>query len=315
MKLKVLTFCVLAGLLWSCGRTEYRRAAGAAWGTVYHITYRADRDLADSVVAEMRRVELSLSMFDAASTVSRVNAGETDVVDSMFRDVYAVSALVNRLTGGFFDPTVAPLVDLWGFGRRGVPATPSAAEVDSVLRRVGIGRSRLDGLRLHRVHPDMEFDFSAVAKGYGVDRVAAMLERNGVRDYMVEIGGEVRTAGRNPSGQVWRIAIESPASAMPGDSAMRVIELDNAAVATSGNYRNFRGLSADSVIGHTINPLTGYPEARQTVSATVIAPDCALADALATACMLLSPDSAMALRDSLPGVRIILLTKDGKLLE
>lgn len=161
----------------------------------------------------------------------------------------------------------------------------------------------------------MEFDFSAVAKGYGVDRVAAMLERNGVRDYMVEIGGEVRTAGRNPSGQVWRIAIESPASAMPGDSAMRVIELDNAAVATSGNYRNFRELSADSVIGHTINPLTGYPEARQTVSATVIAPDCALADALATACMLLPPDSAMALRDSLPGVRIILLTKDGKLLE
>lgn len=293
----------------SCsGGKEYRKAEGAAWGTFYHIVYRADRDLSDSVTAVMRRVELSLSMFDAQSTVSRLNRGETDRVDSMFMEVYRAAVEVNRISGGAFDPTVAPLVNLWGFGTRGDSvAEPSDAEIADSLNVVGIGRSKLCGDILLRV-PGMKFDFSAIAKGYGVDCVAAMLRRNGCGDYMVEIGGEVSVAGQNPRGEAWRIAVETPSE--DDNDALTTIRLEDCAVATSGNYRNYRQTSGGRV-WHTISPLTGRPAPSHIASATVQAPSCMLADALATACMVLAPDSALALADSVPGVIITLVLPDG----
>ncbi|MDO4319518.1 MAG: FAD:protein FMN transferase [Bacteroidales bacterium] len=302
-----------AAVLYGCGQSQYRRTAGAVWGTTYHITYKSDRNLDDSVVAEMRRVELSLSAFDATSTVSRINRGETDSVDRMFAEVFELSQRVNRLSGGAFDPTVAPLVNLWGFGYRDNGGLlPSSEAMSEALRAVGIARCSIDGMRVVRADSATEFDFSAVAKGYGVDRVADVLRRNGCTDYMIEIGGEVATTGVNPRGEVWRIAIDAPLSGNPGDSTIQVIELDNAAVATSGNYRNYINISADSVIGHTIDPRTGYPAARSTLSATVIAPTCALADALATACMVADRETAIAMADSMADVRIILVSRDSQ---
>ncbi len=309
MKKMILYIAALALILSSCRREEYRTLEGAVWGTVYHITYRADRDLSDSVTAMMRRVELSLSMFDPASTVSRINRGETSEADSMFADVYALSARVNRLSGGFFDPTVAPLVDLWGFGRKGRDfAVPSQAAIDSVMTYVGFAHTAMHGRQVVKDDPRVEFDFSAIAKGYGVDRVAEALRRAGATDYMVEIGGEVVAAGLNPRGKDWRIALDAPLPTAPGDSIFDVIQLRNQAVATSGNYRNYHDISPDSVFGHTINPLDGQAARRMSLSATVIAPTCALADALATACMMLPPERALALADSLPDVRIIIVS-------
>lgn len=305
--------CALSALAAvSCaGGAEYRKASGAGWGTLYNITYRADRDLSDSVVAVMRRVELSVSAFEPSSTVSRVNRGEASEVDSMFASVFECSRLVSRLSGGAFDPTVAPLVNIWGFGYRdGEEEPPAQRLVEEELAKVGIDRCRLEGLRLYRRHPATEFDFSAVAKGFGVDCVAAMLRRNGVEDYMVEIGGEVAVAGRNPRGQAWRIAVEEPVSGTRG-GAVSVVGLTDCALATSGNYRNFRELPSDSVIGHTIDPRTGYPARTTVASATVKAPTCMLADALATACMVIPAEQGLALADSLDGVSIMLVVPDG----
>lgn len=289
---------------------EYRKTSGAGWGTLYNITYRADRDLSDSVVAVMRRVELSVSPFEPTSTVSRINRGETSEVDPMFAAVFECSREVSRLSGGAFDPTVAPLVNIWGFGYRdGEEEPPAQSLVEAELAKVGIDSCRLEGLRLYRRHPATEFDFSAVAKGFGVDCVAAMLRRNGSEDYMVEIGGEVAVAGRNPHGRPWRIAVEEPVAGERG-GAVSVVELTDCALATSGNYRNFREVTPDSVMGHTIDPRTGYPARSVVASATVKAPACMLADALATACMVLPAEQGLALADSLDGVSIMLVVPD-----
>lgn len=319
MRLHLFLYILLCIALWSCqGDGDYRRAAGAVWGTTYHITYRSDRALDDSILAEMRRVELSLSMFDSLSVVSRVNrtavAGPIPV-DSMFAEIFALSQRVSRLSGGAFDPTVGPLVELWGFGLRAVSdgEVPSAEAVEAALATVGIDRCRLEGLAVVKAHPDTRFDFSAIAKGYGVDRVAAALRRCGVSDYMVEIGGEVRVGGVNPRGSEWHIALEAPeAGSAVGSSPTQILAISDGAVATSGNYRNYRELADSVTVGHTINPHTGYPQATTTAAATVQAPSCALADALATACMVLPPRQALALADSVAGVTVRLIYRDGE---
>lgn len=306
-----LLIALLSTGLVSCREEGYRKTAGAVWGTAYNITYRADRGLDDSVRLEMRRVELSLSAFCDSSVVSRVNRGELSEVDSAFAEVFAEAKRVAAASGGAFDPTVWPLVDLWGFGRRKVVGEPSRARIDSALATVGIRECRLDGLRLVRRHPDTKFDFSAIAKGYGCDRVAAMLRRNGCRDYLVEIGGEIAAGGVSPRGVAWRVMVDAPVvSDTPVHERMAVIGLPSGGgVATSGNYRNYRETPSGRV-GHTIDPHTGYPRRSAMLSATVVAPSCMTADALATACMAMEPDSAMAMIRSMSGVEALLVSRD-----
>ena len=290
-----------AAFLAACSRGDgWQRDSGEAWGTVYHITYRSDAPLHDSVRAEMRRVELSVSPFDPASRISTFNAGRTDTLDAMLAMLVRESQRVCSISGGAFDPTVMPLVDLWGFGPSGRGAEPSQQALDSVLATVGIRDCRLrpDGV-LERKHPATRLDFSAIAKGAGVDAVAAMLRRNGVSDYLVEIGGEVALGGLNPLRRPWHIQIDAPIMGDDIHSRMYLIELSQRSVATSGNYRKFRQ-TADGIVGHTLDPLTGRPVVSSTLSATVIAPDCATADALATACMAMNADSALIMIEALP---------------
>lgn len=297
---------VLAALLASCNAdVPYRKAEGAAWATVYHIVYKSDKQLDDSVVATMRQVELALSMFDNASTVSRINRGETDSVDAMTEAVIAVSRRVWKASAGRYDPTIAPLVDLWGFGRRGRDAAiPDSASVAAVLARVGLDKVEVANHRLVRSVEGVELDFSSVAKGFGVDCVAQMLRRNGCNDYMVEIGGEISLSGLNPAGEPWHIALDIPVD------SLATLVLTDCAIATSGNYRNFRTVAPDSVVGHTISPLTGYPVATSVISATVVAPTCALADALATALMASDPADARNIVSRFPATRAIIATRD-----
>ena len=302
---------MLSAWLASCEGNSYRKMSGAVWGTAYNITYRADRELGDSVRREMRRVELSLSAFCDSSVVSRVNRGELDEVDPMFAEVFAESSRVAAASGGAFDPTVWPLVDLWGFGRRKAVGEQSQTRIDSALATVGIRECRLDGLRLVKRHPDTKFDFSAIAKGYGCDRVAAMLRRNGCRDYLVEIGGEIAAGGVSPRGVAWRVMVDAPVvSDTVVHERMAVIGLPSGGgVATSGNYRNYRE-TATGRVGHTIDPHTGYPRRSAMLSATVVARSCMTADALATACMAMGPDSAMAMIRSMEGVEALLVSRD-----
>lgn len=290
---------VLGACVAGCTRApQWHRNEGATWGTSYHIVYESATDLHDSVRAVMSAVDASVSPFNPASRLSAVNAGRCDTLDSMLRDLVAESQRVCRLSGGAFDPTVMPLVDMWGFGPSGRTADPSQEQIDSALTAVGIlGCAVEPSGRFLRKNAATRLDFSAIAKGMGVDMVAAMLRRNGVARYMVEIGGEVALGGTNPRGENWHIQIDAPVDdAMPGHSGMRVAVLEGGrCVATSGNYRNYRTLADGSHAGHIISPVTGMPVNTPVLSATVVAPSCTAADALATAAMAMQPDSALAL--------------------
>lgn len=289
--------------------TAYRDAEGAAWNTTYHVTYRCDKPLDDSIIAVMREVELSLSPFCKTSIISRINRNEEARPDPLLTEVFSTSLMVNRLSGGMFDPTVGPLVNLWGFGENGHDtAEPTDEMIDSALRSVGIGRCALTNDGISKPSESTRFNFSAITKGFGCDMVGKMLRRNGCSDYMVEIGGEIALSGLNRRGEPWRIMIDAP---IANDSTishqrMATLSITDCGVATSGNYRNYRH-SGKRTIGHTISPVTGRPIATTTLSATVVAPTAMLADALATACMAMEPDSAIAMADSIPGTGILLV--------
>lgn len=298
---------VLAAMVSCGGDAAYRTSEGAVWNTTFHIKYRGDRQLDDSIHAVMKRVEMSLSPFNPSSLVSRINRGEDVTVDPDFALVFALSKRVNSLSHGAFDPTAAPLFNLWGFGYDNSGSEPTAAMVDSALSRVGMAHCDIIGGKVVKKSPGTTFSFSAVAKGYGCDEVAAMLRRNGCRDYMVEIGGEITVAGVNARGEKWNIMIDAPVYATDGShTGMAVIEVTDCGVATSGNYRNYRD-TASGRIGHTINPVSGYPSGNATVSATIIAPTCAMADAMATACMVLEPSAAMDMVENAEGVECLLV--------
>ena len=266
--------------------------------------------MSDTIAAVIGRIDASLSPFRDNSLISRINRGDSSArADSLFADVFAISARVNSLTGGAFDPTLGPLISLWGFGPGTAAADgPSDAQVDSALALVGFPACEIlpDGT-VRKKHPGTQFNFSAVAKGYGVDCIARALARAGVEDYMVEVGGEIAVKGKNPRGEDWIIQIDAPRQSDEIEhERLTLLSLTNLAVATSGNYRNYRTTSSGTV-GHTISPVTGRPVSTSTLSATVIAADCALADALATACMALPADSALAIVESLPRAEALLV--------
>lgn len=299
----------------SNGDLPYIDTEGAVWNTTYRVAYSGGKDLTDSIIAVMREVELSLSPFCDSSIISKINRNEPARPDSMLKTVFLTSQKINRLSGGAFDPTVGMLVNLWGFGEVGrANFAPTQEMIDSALASVGIGRCHIVGDSLTKPSPDTRFNFSAITKGFGCDKVGEMLSRNGCKDYMVEIGGEIALAGLNRHGKPWRIMIDAP---IDNDSTvshqrMAMIELTDKGIATSGNYRNFRRLDNGRRIAHTISPVTGKPIETSTLSATVIAPDAMTADAIATACMAMHPDSAIAMAETIDSVSILLVIQGDK---
>lgn len=291
---RILPLISVLILIFASCTQKYFRTEGNVWGTSYHIVYDGPRDLSDSISCVTGRIDGIFSLFNPQSEICAVNAGCCDSVSDAFAELMLMAGDVWKLSGGVYDPTVAPLTRLWGFGPDDI-CSPTAEAVDSALMCVGLGRVRLVGGRLIRP-VGMQFDFSSIAKGYGVDAVASMLERNGVLNYMVEIGGEVRCSGLNAKGKPWRIQVDSPAGGM-GHSRLAICTLgpQSVSMASSGNYRNFRVDSLGCLYGHTISPLTGRPVAGNVLAATVVSERCAYADAIATACMAAgNVDSAFA---------------------
>lgn len=287
---------LIAGTVWILGfrgTASLRTAEGCIFGTTYHIKYEAAEPLDSAILAELRRVDASLSAFNPESTLSLINSGKQNRADAMLYEVLAKARTVSEATQGAFDVTVMPLVNAWGFGfKQG--KMPTDAEVDSLRRLVGWRHLTLtkDSL-VQKADPRMMIDCGAIAKGYGTDRVARLLREHGVRNFMVEIGGEVVTKGRRPDGHTWSIGVSSPVadSTGSGTGLQTILELENAALATSGNYRNFY-VRDGKKYAHTIDPRTGRPVQHSLLSATVMAPDCATADAYATAFMVLGIDGA-----------------------
>ncbi|MDE7387940.1 MAG: FAD:protein FMN transferase [Muribaculaceae bacterium] len=306
-------FFVVALMLAGCAgadREVWRKASGGMWNTLYAVTYRSEHQLDDSIVATMHRVEMALSPFQPQSLISRINRGESDArADAMVRRVFAASKHVSELSGGMFDPTVAPLINYWGFGY----ASADSLSLDSVMARVGICDCDIaaDGV-VKKKHPATEFNFSAITKGYGCDAVGEMLRRNGCTDFLVEIGGEISASGASPRGGSWRVMVDAPTDCSDSivHDGMLTLEIADCGVATSGNYRNYR-LTEQGKVSHTINPRTGRPVTLDrsdttVLSATVVAHTAMEADALATAAMLLPPHEAEMMIKRAGAFRLIL---------
>ena len=265
----------------------YHSEEGAIFGTVYHIKYQYNENLHDSIMARLKAIDQSLSMFNPMSTVSCINRGESMKADSLITCVWNMSRSISQETEGAFDPTVAPLVNIWGFGFK-KRQVPDKAIIDSLRELVGWQRISIQEGRFCKEDPRIILDFSAVAKGFGVDHVANLFRNLGIQNFMVEIGGEIVTQGTNPKGEAWRIGINKPDDDSTGtnNDLQEVIEVRNGALATSGNYRNFY-MEGGRKIAHTIDPKTGYPAQQGILSSTVKAPSCAMADGYATAFMVM----------------------------
>lgn len=306
---------LIALMLGGCNNKQWHSYEGAVWGTTFHIAYLSDANMDDSINATMRMVELSLSPFDKQSVVSRINRGEAVDCDSLFITVFERGKQVWQLSGGAFDPTVAPAVNLWGFGYKNLGREPLDSEIDSVKALVGFGNADMIGNKVVCA-PGMEFDFSAITKGFGCDMVGEMLKRNGCEDYMVEIGGEMALSGKNRVGEDWHIMVDAPIESNTEivHDKMAIIAVTDCGIATSGNYRNYRN-TGNGKVWHTIDPRTCLPAESMTISATVIAPDAMTADALATACMVMNPDSALVMIDRLDGVSAMLVVRSSNAAE
>ncbi len=271
---------------------EMQRCQGSVFGTVYHITYNWGTDLHDSIKTVLAEVDNSLSPFNKQSNITAINNNQTPTPDARMLHVYQLAHTVSEQTHGAFDITVAPLVNLWGFGFENSDNVNEQA-IDSLREFVGYSKVTYNDGLIHKTDPRIKLDCGAIAKGYGVDAIGEYLESQGVRNYMVEIGGEVRTRGVNPHGDNWRIGISKPVDAPLNTQTEieQILRLDNVSVATSGNYRNFY-IKDNKKYAHTIDPRTGYPVQHSILSSTVIAPDCATADAYATAFMVLGLEDA-----------------------
>lgn len=284
-KILILFLLIICSVTASCTQKEkYQRSEGMIWNTVYHIIFKGPQHFRDSILPVLNEVGKSLSVFDKSSLVSSLNSSDSVKADIHLLKVYDSSQEINLLSKGNFDPTVSPLVNAWGFGL-GHEATADTLAVDSILQFVGIGKTYKRNGFIIKEDVRTQFNFSAIAKGYGCDAVGEMFSRNGIKDYMVEIGGELSLSGKSPSGSDWRIAVDAPLEDInPGEEAAVIISLTDKGVATSGNYRNYR-MEGSSKVAHTISPVSGRPVLSPILSATVIADNCMKADALATACM------------------------------
>lgn len=273
---------------------KYQHRDGFVFGTVYSVTYSNpdNKDLSKQISNALSAVDNSLSMFNRESTIAKVNNNQYVVLDSLFLAVWDKGQYVSRCTKGAFDMTVAPLVDLWGFGLKNREAVTDA-EVDSIRQYVGYEMIVLVDGEFHKVYPEMRIDAGAIAKGYACDVVADTLEAYGCTDFCVEIGGELVVKGRNPKGVNWHIAINKPVedSTCVNSEIQEVVELTNCGMATSGNYRNYYEFGGKKY-SHTIDPRTGYPVRHNLLSTTIVAPDCMTADAWATACMVVGLEKA-----------------------
>lgn len=272
--------------------TPYQHNTGYIFGTIYNVTYQNDKDLQQEIEAEMKKVDMSLSTFNEQSIISKVNTNRPVKLNAMFTDVFNLAEKISKETDGAFDITVAPLVNEWGFGfKKGVK--PTKHVIDSLREIVGYNKVALVKGKIVKKDPRVMLDCSGIAKGFGSDCVANLLRRKGIENFMVEIGGEIVTSGINEKRVPWKIGVTKPVDdpTQQSQELQTVLNVTDKAMATSGNYRNFY-YKGGRKYAHTIDPKTGYPVQHNILSATVLADDCATADAYATSFMVLGLDGA-----------------------
>ena len=309
---------LLLGSIWvittNQSKNQYQTIQGPIFGTIYQIKYQSDQSIQADVQAELTRFDYSLSPFKDQSIISKVNRNEEVELDSLFITVFNRSQEIAALSQGAFDITVAPLINAWGFGfKQGIH--PDSTQVDSLLQYIGYETIHLKEGKITKENPQTILNCSAIAKGYSADVIGNLLDAKGISNYMINIGGEVLAKGVNPKNEPWQIGINKPTddSLSINQDLELILALDDKALATSGNYRNFY-IKDGKKYAHTINPRTGYPVQHAILSATVLADDCMTADALATTFMVVGLEESLQLLKQIPSVDacFIYTTETGK---
>lgn len=300
--LKNKIFIVLLTIFFmSCQRND-TTIRGFVQGTTYSITYSSNKNYKNDIEILLAKFDTSLSTYLPVSTISKINTNKNNSTDDFFRTVFAKSKEISKETKGAFDITVAPIVNAWGFGFSEKQSIDSTL-IDSLLQYVGINNVYIKNDMLFKSDSNIMLDMNAIAQGYSVDLVADFLNKKGIKNYIVEIGGELKTKGVNHKRESWKVGLDKPIdnNNVPGENLQAIIKLQNKALATSGNYRKFYKKNGIKY-SHTINPKTGYPVNHSLLSATVIADDCITADGYATSFMVMGLEKSLELLKTHPEI-------------
>lgn len=304
----------LAFIISSCANKtekEYSTYQGYAQGTTFHIELDGDGDYSTAIDSILRDIDKELSLWDSVSWISTWNSGNSSAALGLHaRRCWELSTQMHALSNGYFDPSLAPLIQFWGFGKssKGFPEQVDTLMLNQIRQRIGLNQVlQYDSIQ-GRLLPKMagaQLDFNAIAQGYSVDALADFFEKKGHKNYMIEIGGEVRCRGKSPQGKSWKIGIDKPVSGNETRALQAIVDVDGG-LATSGSYRKFYEKNGRRY-AHVINPKTGFPVSHQLVSVTVSAPTAAEADALATALLVMGTQPAIAFAQAHPSLGVFLI--------
>ncbi len=294
--------------------------SGATMGTYFRIIFPESRPKKEEVLLNapgtLADVERHMSTYLPDSEVSRFNNADVNArvkVSHPTRVVTEQALEIAELTGGAFDPTIGPLVELWGFGPAGpIDAVPDANSISQVAGRIGVDALRVENGQARKLKRDLAIDLNGIAKGYAVDRLAAMLEAQSASAYLIDIGGELRAKGHKPDGGLWQVGIEKPSVGAP--EVHRVVALKNHGIATSGDYRTFSTIDGLKYT-HVIDPRTCAPVTHSLASVTVIAEDTMTADALSTALMVMGPEEGYRFADQMNIAAYFLVREEDQFVE
>jgi FAD:protein FMN transferase len=318
MKNKIFFILILASFaLASCMPSRYEVFEGFAQGTTFRMVYKSPKNFNDTINGMLLHFDNILSLYNENSMISKINRNEEVLPDKLFSEFFEKSKQVHDQSVGYFDITVFPLVSAWGFGPDKKQSMDTKS-IDSIMAFIGMDKIKMENGRLVKSDSRIKIDGNAIAQGQSVDYVSKFLESKGVEHYMVEIGGEVRAKGLNDKGTAWRIGIDKPIDGSNEENRelQAIIQLTDKSLATSGNYRKFQ--LVDGVkYSHSINPKTGYPAKNRLLSATVIADECSIADAWATAFMVMGLDKALSVSSKVEGLAVYFIYSgnSGELLE
>ena len=290
----------------SCGRKPHKIVLqGLAQGSYYAITYfdEENRNFQREIDSIFHAVDMSVNLWVDSSVISKVNRNEEVTLDSIFIDNFRIAQKAARLSDGYFDPTISPIVAAWGFSyKSGDSITPQL--IDSLKQLVNYQKIRIENGKVVKENPNMKLDFNAIAQGYTSDLIASFLESRGIKNYLVDTGGEIMARGSKPNGQPWIVGIEKPAKNWDSEQVVQTrITLRDKGLVTSGSTRKYVERNGRRY-SHCIDPKTGYPVEHNVLSATVMAENSVWADALASICMVMGMKKSLPLIESMDGVEV-----------
>lgn len=304
MKRLLLGVCCVLALLSSCVNQPQKIVLqGLAQGSYYAITYfdELNRNFQHEIDSIFHAVDMSVNLWVDSSVISKVNRNEEVTLDSIFIDNFRIAQKAARLSDGYFDPTISPIVAAWGFSyKSGDSITPQL--IDSLKQLVNYQKIRIENGKVVKENPNMKLDFNAIAQGYTSDLIASFLESRGIKNYLVDTGGEIMARGSKPNGQPWIVGIEKPAENWDSEQVVQTrIALHDKGLVTSGSTRKYTERNGRRY-SHCIDPKTGYPVEHNVLSATVMAENSVWADALASICMVMGMEKSLPLIESMDGV-------------